>query len=137
MNLHPDAANVDVEMNELTLAERSVELVRTWIDPRRRATRRTDPAAQRLANLLKDPHGLEFTIGFVDRVVRPDDARVAARNLRTLAAHTPTFLPWGQRALLKLGAVAAVVFPGMVVSIARRTLRHMVGNSVYFDVFNL
>ena len=115
MNLHPDAANVDVEMNELTLAERSVELVRTWIDPRRRATRRTDPAAQRLANLLKDPHGLEFTIGFVDRVVRPDDARVAARNLRTLAAHPPTFLPWGQRALLKLGAVAAVVFPGMVV----------------------
>jgi len=130
VNLHPDAANVDVEMNELTLAERSVELVRTWIDPRRRATRRTDPAAQRLANLLKDPHGLEFTIGFVDRVVRPDDARVAARNLRTLAAHTPTFLPWGQRALLKLGAVAAVVFPGMVVSIARRTLRHMVGHLV-------
>ena len=47
MNLHPDAANVDVEMNELTLAERSVELVRTWIDPRRRATPRTDPAVQR------------------------------------------------------------------------------------------
>ena len=117
-------------MTELTLAERSVELVRTWIDPERRATRRTDPSAERLASLLKDPHGLEFTIGFVDRVVRPDDARVAARNLRTLASHTPAFLPWGQRVLLKLGAVAAIVFPGLVVTIARGTLRRMVGHLV-------
>ncbi len=117
-------------MTELTLAERSVELVRTWIDPKGRVKRRADPSAERLAKLLKDPHGLEFTIGFVDRVVRPDDSRVAARNLRTLAAHTPAFLPWTQRVLLKLGAVAAIVFPGFVVSIARRTLRRMVGHLV-------
>jgi RHH-type proline utilization regulon transcriptional repressor/proline dehydrogenase/delta 1-pyrroline-5-carboxylate dehydrogenase len=116
-------------MTDLTLAERSVELVRTWLEPQRRATR-TDPAAERLANLLKDPKGLEFTIGFVDRVVRPDDSRVAARNLRTLAAHTPAFLPWGQRVLLKLGAIASFLFPGLVVKIARNTLRRMVGHLV-------
>ncbi len=127
--MHPNGINLGDEMTELTLAERSVELVRTWIAPQRRA-RRSDPSAERLANLLRDPHGLEFTIGFVDRVVRPDDSRVAARNLRTLATHTPTFLPWGQRVLLKLGAVAAIVFPGLVVSIARRTLRSMVGHLV-------
>ncbi|MCW2752478.1 MAG: 1-pyrroline-5-carboxylate dehydrogenase [Aeromicrobium sp.] len=117
-------------MTELTLAERSVELVRAWIDPQRHRSQRTDLAAERLARLLKDPQGLEFTIGFVDRVVRPDDSRVAARNLRTLARHTPQFLPWSQRFLLKLGAVVAVVFPGTVVSIARRTLRRMVGHLV-------
>jgi RHH-type proline utilization regulon transcriptional repressor/proline dehydrogenase/delta 1-pyrroline-5-carboxylate dehydrogenase len=117
-------------MTELTLAERSVELVRAWIDPQRRPSRRTDVSAERLARLLKDPQGLEFTIGFVDRVVRPDDARVAARNLRTLARHTPKFLPWTQRFLLKLGAVVAVVFPATVVSLARRTLRRMVGHLV-------
>ncbi len=117
-------------MTELTLAERSVELVRTWIDPQRHPSGRTDPAAERLARLLKDPRGLEFTIGFVDRVVRPDDARVAARNLRTLARHTPQFLPVSQRLLLKLGSVAAVIFPGTVVWLARRTLRRMVGHLV-------
>lgn len=117
-------------MTELTLAERSVELVRTWIDPERASARRADPSAERLAKLLKDPHGLEFTIGFVDRVVRPDDHRVAARNLRALALHTPSFLPATQRVLLKLGAVTAVVFPKMVVSIARHTLRRMVGHLV-------
>ncbi len=117
-------------MTELTLAERSVELVRTWIDPERASARRAEPSAERLAKLLKDPHGLEFTIGFVDRVVRPDDHRVAARNLRTLALHTPRFLPATQRMLLKLGAVTAVLFPKLVVSIARRTLRRMVGHLV-------
>lgn len=117
-------------MTELTLAERSVELVRTWIDPSRAAGRRSDASAERLAKLLKDPHGLEFTIGFVDRVVRPDDHRVAARNLRTLALHTPSFLPVSQRLLLKLGAVTALVFPKLVVSMARRTLRRMVGHLV-------
>ncbi|MCW2800636.1 MAG: 1-pyrroline-5-carboxylate dehydrogenase, partial [Aeromicrobium sp.] len=117
-------------MTELTLAERSVELVRAWIDPQRHPSRRTDLSAERLARLLKDPQGLEFTIGFVDRVVRPDDSRVAARNLRTLARHTPQFLPWSQRFLLKLGAVVAVVLPGTVVSIARRTLRRMVSHLV-------
>jgi RHH-type proline utilization regulon transcriptional repressor/proline dehydrogenase/delta 1-pyrroline-5-carboxylate dehydrogenase len=114
---------------EHTLAERSVELVRAWIDPRNR-TRRPDAAAVRLARLLKDPQGLEFTIGFVDRVVRPDDHRVAARNLRLLARRTPAFLPAGQRFLIKLGAMAAVVMPGLVVATARRTLRHMVGHLV-------
>jgi RHH-type proline utilization regulon transcriptional repressor/proline dehydrogenase/delta 1-pyrroline-5-carboxylate dehydrogenase len=117
-------------MTELTLAERSVELVRTWIDPERASARRAEPSAERLAKLLKDPHGLEFTIGFVDRVVRPDDHRVAARNLRALALHTPSFLPATQRMLLKLGAVTAVLFPKLVVSIARRTLRRMVGHLV-------
>ncbi|GAA3534479.1 proline dehydrogenase family protein [Aeromicrobium panaciterrae] len=117
-------------MTELTLAERSVELVRTWIDPQGRATRRTDPSAERLASLLKDPSGLEFTIGFVDRVVRPDDSRVAARNLRTLASHTPRFLPWSQRFLLKVGGLVSILFPGLVVRIARGTLRRMVGHLV-------
>ncbi|MET0447170.1 MAG: bifunctional proline dehydrogenase/L-glutamate gamma-semialdehyde dehydrogenase, partial [Aeromicrobium sp.] len=117
-------------MNELTLAERSVELVRTWIDPRRPHARRPHVAARRLARLLKDPHGLEFTIGFVDRVVRPDDPHVAARNLRRLARDVPASLPWTQRVLLRLGSFAALMFPVLVVSTARRTLRRMVGHLV-------
>ena len=116
-------------MTDLPLAERSVDLVRAWIDPKR-ASRRSDPAAERLAHLLQDPDGLDFTVGFVDRVVRPEDARVAARNLRSLAKNTPAFLPMGQRLLLKLGAVVSFLMPGFVVSQARRTLRRLVGHLI-------
>ena len=117
-------------MTELTLAERSVELVRTWTESKRPRRRRNDAAATRLASLLKDPQGLQFTIGFVDRVVRPDDHHVAARNLRHLARDLPAFLPITQKFLLKLGAVASVLFPALVVKVARRTLRRMVGHLV-------
>ncbi|KQX76025.1 bifunctional proline dehydrogenase/L-glutamate gamma-semialdehyde dehydrogenase [Aeromicrobium sp. Root472D3] len=117
-------------MTELSLAERSVDLVRTWTDARRPRGRRTTAAAARLATLLKDPQGLQFTIGFVDRVVRPDDHRVAARNLRHLARELPGFLPATQKILLKLGAFVSLLLPGLVVGVARRTLRRMVGHLV-------
>ncbi len=115
-------------MTDLPISERSVELVRTWIDPARASSRRSDPAAKRLAHLLQDPDGLDFTVGFVDRVIRPEDTAVAARNLRVLARRTPTFLPAHQRLLLKLGAVVSVLLPGLVVRQARRTLRRLVGH---------
>jgi RHH-type proline utilization regulon transcriptional repressor/proline dehydrogenase/delta 1-pyrroline-5-carboxylate dehydrogenase len=119
---------------EDTLADRTVEQVRAWTTARGRGRgwrrRRSSAAAARLAALLKDPHGLPFTIGFVDRVVRPDDHEVAARNLRHLARDLPAFLPVTQRLLLRLGAVLSVLMPGLVVRIARRTLRRMVGHLV-------
>ena len=39
-----------------------------------------------LARVLQDQQGLDFTVGFVDRVVRPSDLRVAARNLEQVIA---------------------------------------------------
>jgi len=117
-------------MSDLTLAERSVELVRTWIDPRQAGRHRPDKSARRLSDLLKDADGLEFTIGFVDRVIRPEDPRVAAANLRLLARRIPAFLPWTQRLLLRTGSFASRFMPGFVVSQARRTLRRMVGHLV-------
>ena len=117
-------------MTDLTLADESVDLVRQWIDPAAHQKTRQNPAEKRLAHLLKDPQGLDFTIGFVDRVIRPDDTRVAAHNLRALARHTPRFLPWHQRLLVKLGAFFSLIMPGFVVSMARRTLRRMVGHLI-------
>ena len=117
-------------MTDLTLADESVDLVRRWIDPAAHKDARQEPAEKRLAHLLKDPKGLDFTIGFVDRVIRPDDKRVAAHNLRALAKQTPRFLPWHQRLLVKLGAFFSLVMPGFVVTMARRTLRRMVGHLI-------
>lgn len=101
-------------------------LVRQWLDDA--AGQPVAPAARRLADLLRDPAGLDFTVGFVDRVIRPEDHRIAAANLRDLARTAPGFLPWHLRLMIRLGAAVSLVAPGLVIPIARRALREMVGH---------
>ena len=109
-------------------ADTAIATVRRWLEES--AGAKADPSAERLAGVLKDPRGLEFTIGFVDRVVRPDDLRVAARNLEQLSRIVPAFLPWYLRFAITLGGGFAVLLPWPVVPIARFVLRRMVGHLV-------
>ncbi|MGP6177386.1 bifunctional proline dehydrogenase/L-glutamate gamma-semialdehyde dehydrogenase [Microbacterium sp. A196] len=110
---------------ELTaLADDATALVRSWLEQSREVP--TDAAAQRLAGVLGDPNGLDFTVGFVDGVVRPEDLRVAAHNLHDLVPLTPKFLPLALRSLIRLGGALAPAFPGIVVPISRKVLRGMV-----------
>ncbi len=108
------------------LEDDAVELVRRWLDAS--AAEPVDTAAQQLADVLADPDGLAFTVGFVDRVVRPEDDAVAARELAVLAARAPAFLPPHLRLGVRAGALAARVAPGLVVPVVRRALRAMVGH---------
>jgi len=110
------------------LVEETVATVRRWLTES--ADVKDDASAARLAGVLKDPLGLEFTIGFVDKVVRPEDLRVAARSLEQLSHRIPKFLPAYLRAAIRLGGVFAPVLPWIVVPIARRVLRKMVGHLV-------
>lgn len=106
------------------LADDAVALVQRWLVESREVP--SDTAAKRLAGVLSDPHGLDFTVGFVDGVVRPEDLKVAARSLRDIAALTPKFLPLPLRGLIRLGGALAPAFPGIVVPISRTVLRGMV-----------
>ncbi len=110
------------------LADETLTTVRRWL--RESADVAPDASAQRLAGLLKDPKGLDFAIGFVDKVVRPEDLRVAGRNLEKLSHHIPGFLPWYLRAAILLGGGFAPILPWPIVPIARRVLRGMVGHLV-------
>ncbi len=110
------------------LEEEAVALVRAWLE--RSAGIPVDPSAARLAGVLHDPDGLPFTVGFIDGVVRPEDLRVAARNLRRLLPRVPRFLPLPQRAALAAGALLGPLFPWPVVPVARYVLRRMVGHLV-------
>jgi RHH-type proline utilization regulon transcriptional repressor/proline dehydrogenase/delta 1-pyrroline-5-carboxylate dehydrogenase len=103
-------------------------LVRTWLD--QSAAVRPDASAERLAGVLKDPRGLEFTLGFVDGVMRPEDLRVAAKKLEQLAKRIPRFLPWYLRTAIALGGGFATLFPWPIIPIARFVLRRMVGHLV-------
>ena len=65
-----------------TLADQAIELARRWVTES--AEVEVDPAAERLAGVLKDPNGLPFTIGFVDGVMRPES--LDGRGIQSAAA---------------------------------------------------
>lgn len=114
--------------NKAELAEAAIEQVRNWILDSKKA--RASKSAKRLAGVLQDPNGLNFAVGFVDGVVRPEDLRVCAQNLNALKSIVPKFLPLGLRILIRIGAALAPVFPKIVVPIARKSLRGMVSHLI-------
>ncbi len=124
------------EPSPQTLGDDAVALVRRWLhldDPSQSpapSATRGSKSAQLLAEVLKDQAGLDFTIGFVDRVIRPEDPAVAARNLAILARKAPSFLPWYMKAAVRLGGVMAPKLPWLVVPVAQRVLREMVGHLI-------
>ena len=110
------------------LVEASIALVDKWVSEA--AKLKENKSSQRLSGLLKDPNGLDFAVGFIDGVIRPEDIRVAATNLYQLRTLTPRFLPWPLRALLGLGANLAPLLPWPVIPIARMVLRSFVSHLV-------
>ncbi|MEC5183346.1 RHH-type proline utilization regulon transcriptional repressor/proline dehydrogenase/delta 1-pyrroline-5-carboxylate dehydrogenase [Cryobacterium sp. MP_3.1] len=105
-----------------------VALVTKWLADS--ATIPADVSAERLAGVLKDPNGLDFTVGFVDGVMRPEDVMVAGYNLQRVAKLAPAFLPPVLRGAIGVGGVMGPVLPWVVIPAARRVLRQMVGHLV-------
>ncbi len=122
----PSASEASAAHREV--ADAVVAQVRRWLEAA--AQLPADASAKNLAGLLQDPAGLDFAVGFVDGVIRPEDSRVAARTLARLAKRPPRFLAWPLRAALRLGGLVAPLLPGIVVPIARRVLRGMVAHLV-------
>lgn len=123
----PQTVDVDVPQAK-ALADEAVALVRRWLTEAAKVP--VDASAEQLAGVLKDPNGLDFTVGFVDGVVRPEDLNVAARNLAKLAPKVPAFLPWYMRSAVALGGTMAPVLPQVVIPVARKVLREMVGHLI-------
>jgi RHH-type proline utilization regulon transcriptional repressor/proline dehydrogenase/delta 1-pyrroline-5-carboxylate dehydrogenase len=122
------AVDPEPTLRPTELADDVIATVRRWLKESEKAPR--DKSAERLAGVLKDPVGLDFTLGFVDRVVRPEDLRVAARNLEALSHTVPKFLPWYLRAAIAVGGGFATVLPWPIVPISRWVLRGMVSHLV-------
>lgn len=111
----------------------AVLLARRWL-ARTSAdeSRRERATTRRLAALVGSPAGLELAVRFVDRVARPRDLDVAARELAALAGNTRAadFLGPVDRAMLATGTRVATTLPGVVVPAARQRLRALVGHLV-------
>lgn len=122
--------------SNLLPTDQALTLAQSWLTATSPSTGASTPAEDRttarLAALVSDPAGLELAVRFVDRVARPADVHVAARELATLgaAARHATFLGPLDRAMLIAGSLVAPVLPGVVVPAARARLRQLVGHLV-------
>ena len=122
---HATSPGIDAVVDDaVTLAEEWLAATEAGQDDAERAT------SAQLAGLVGDPRGLDLAVTFVDKVARPEDARVAAKELAGISAGAAGFLGPTDRALLGVGAKVAKLAPGMVVPLARKRLRQLVGHLV-------
>ena len=90
-----------------------------------------DKATEQLADLLRDDDGVKFTMDFVDRVMRPEDDKVAAHALKDISSHyDPSFLGSINGALVGAGGFFGPILPNLVMPVARLYMRKMVGHLV-------
>ena len=117
------------------VTEAAIRLARSWLSATAEGQTATERRTTgRLAALVADPAGLELAVRFVDRVARPQDVRVAARELAGLTSGAASgFLGPLDRAMLGVGALVAPVLPDVVVPAARQRLRSLVGHLVADD----
>ncbi|NDD26032.1 MAG: aldehyde dehydrogenase, partial [Actinobacteria bacterium] len=111
------------------IAGQAVELVEKWlIDAQSEGSR--SPAEKRLASILKDPKDLDWTLKFVDRVIRPKDRKVAAFELSLLSNELPKSLSKLDRLTIRVGGLLAKPFSFVVIPVAKARLRQLVGHLI-------
>jgi RHH-type proline utilization regulon transcriptional repressor/proline dehydrogenase/delta 1-pyrroline-5-carboxylate dehydrogenase len=119
-----------VQRNERELiAEQAVALVQQWLEESKREGSRS-PAEKRLAKILKDPNGLDWTLKFVDRVIRPSDRKVASIELAQLSKDLPKSLSLLDRMTIRIGGLLAKPFSFIVIPTAKARLRQLVGHLI-------
>ena len=123
-----------MQTSPTSLTVAALELAERWIAASAAGqTASEQRTTGRLAALVSDPAGLELAVRFIDRVARPEDERVAARELAALTPYASAargFLGPVDRTLLTLGAPLAPLLPQAVVPAARLRLRQIVGHLV-------
>jgi len=96
----------------------------------------TSASTKQLADMVHDPDGVEFTFAFVDRVARPEDNHVSAKEFAKIANPfkrtdpVPGFMSLVDSILVTAGSIAAPLLPNIVMPIARSYLRATVGHLV-------
>ncbi|MFR9853939.1 proline dehydrogenase family protein [Corynebacterium striatum] len=90
-----------------------------------------DKGTEQLAQLLRDSEGVAFTMDFVDRVMRPEDDKVAANALKKITQQfDPAFLGLINGTLVGMGGFFGPILPNLVMPLARLRMRQMVGHLV-------
>jgi RHH-type proline utilization regulon transcriptional repressor/proline dehydrogenase/delta 1-pyrroline-5-carboxylate dehydrogenase len=115
------------------VVDAAIATARRWLGTADDVTRAERRTAEQLGTLLADDAGLDLATGFVDRVMRAESDAVAASALRRVvrtSEHGSEFLGRIDRLLLGAGVLLAPVIPRIVVPLAKRRLRQLVGHMV-------
>lgn len=110
------------------VAAHAIEKVHRWTE--KSTTFPPDRSGKLLSDVLHSSGGLDFTIDFVDKVIRPEDKKTAARNLKKLTTRKIDFLPPYLTVPAKVGGAIAPTSPRFVVDAAFRVFRGLVGDLV-------
>ena len=124
--IDPAAATAELDQ----LAKASESLVTRWLREAEAAKTQPHASARRLAAVLSDSRGLDFTVGFVDRVIGTEDTAAAAEALSEIAADAPGTLGTLDRLQIGAGGALAQRFPNIVIPTARARMRAMVGHMI-------
>ncbi len=116
----------DVDFGQV--AKDAISRVNTWTE--RSQSFPTDRPGKLLSDVLQSEGGLDFTVQFVDKVIRPEDKKTAARNLKQLSNKKIDFLPPWLTVPAKVGGSIAPASPKFVVNSAFRVFRALVGDLV-------
>ncbi|MCI6584397.1 MAG: bifunctional proline dehydrogenase/L-glutamate gamma-semialdehyde dehydrogenase [Mobiluncus sp.] len=116
------------ELAELReVGELAIERAKKWVEESKKYP--IDYASKLLSKTLKDPKGLDFTVAFVDEVVRPEDKKIAGKNLAALVKSIPPkFLPTYLKLPAIYGGAMGAGLPEVAVPAARRVFRELVGD---------
>ncbi|GAA4512092.1 bifunctional proline dehydrogenase/L-glutamate gamma-semialdehyde dehydrogenase [Brevibacterium yomogidense] len=129
-DLTPSTSTPAARIAELReAAEKAVDTSRRWLRVAS-GLQIKDPSADRLAAVLGDEGGVDFTVGFVDRVIRTEDPHAAGTALASIVKDTPPSLPALDRAQIRAGAALAPIVPQVVVPAARARMRQMLGHMI-------
>ncbi|MDZ5078195.1 bifunctional proline dehydrogenase/L-glutamate gamma-semialdehyde dehydrogenase [Nesterenkonia sp. HG001] len=112
------------------VADAAVEKVTRWLETTQTSGAKPHASAERLSAVLSHPRGLDFTVGFVDRVIRTEDTKAAAQALAELGEIAPDTLSALDRAQIRAGSALGRLLPDVVVPAARARMRSMVGHMV-------
>lgn len=134
MNAHTPLSN-STDLEDVLAA--AINRAHSWLaETNNAASKKEAKSTEQLAALVRDKDGIAFTMGFVDRVARPEDNNVAAKELANLASPwsknslLPDFIGLVDKGLVTAGSLAAPILPGVVMPLARKRLRQMVGHLV-------
>ena len=112
------------------LSDAAVEKVAQWLEKTQASGVKPHQSAELLSSVLAHPSGLDFTVGFVDRVIRTEDSKAAAKALNELSELAPDTLGRLDRAQIQAGSTLGKLLPNVVVPAARSRMRSMVGHMV-------
>lgn len=112
----------------MDLVTRSIAKAQEWSDNARQYS--TPYASKLLSQVLDHPGGLDYTVSFVDGVIRPEDEHVVAEKLDEMSRKDASFLPEYLSVLAKGGGRIAPVAPGLARTVATQLFAALVGDLV-------